>query len=176
MWEKSTPLGLPGKAFQGDRFYSAENLGPEAMITYYYDGKYESLKDKRQKKEKDLIKSGRDTPYPSYEALKAEGEEIAPQLIFTIKNSDGLVVKKVSKKPSKGLKRFNWNMRYTPKDPINLRKPSFYNPFAGQRQGTLVAPGNYTVEMSVSKNGTSEVLVAPVSFSIKALNLSLIHI
>src|SRR5690606_10584711 len=37
IWEKSTPLGLPGKAFQGDNFYTAPNLGPEVMITYYYD-------------------------------------------------------------------------------------------------------------------------------------------
>ena len=28
MWEKALPLGLPGKAFQGDQFYSADNLDP----------------------------------------------------------------------------------------------------------------------------------------------------
>ena len=26
MWEKASPLGLPGKAFQGDNFYTADNL------------------------------------------------------------------------------------------------------------------------------------------------------
>ena len=170
MWEKSTPLGLPGKAFQGDRYFSAENLGPEVIFTYYYDDKFESLKDKRQKREKDLIKAGKDTPYPSYEDLKAEGEEIKPQLIFSIKNDEGVVVNKISKKPGKGVKRFNWDMRYSSKDPISLRKPSFYNPFAGQRQGTLVSPGQYTIEMSIVKNGVSERIVDPVSFNVKALN------
>tara|TARA_Y100000385_G_C13107846_1_gene649512 strand:- start:1358 stop:4618 length:3261 start_codon:yes stop_codon:yes gene_type:complete len=170
MWEKSTPLGLPGKAFQGDRYYSADNLGPEAIITYFYNDEFKSLKDKRQKKEKELVKKGSNTPYPSYDELKAEVEEKAPQLVFTIKNEDGVVVKKIIKKSSKGLKRIHWNMRYTLKDPVNLRKPSFYNPFAGQRQGSLVSPGLYTIEMSVMKNGTSEKLVDPVSFSVKTLN------
>ena len=32
MWEKSNPLGLPGKSFQGDNFYVGENLDPVAMI------------------------------------------------------------------------------------------------------------------------------------------------
>jgi len=49
MWEKAAPLGLPGKAFQGDNFYLAENLDPVAIFTYNYDKKFESLKSKRQK-------------------------------------------------------------------------------------------------------------------------------
>jgi hypothetical protein len=116
MWEKSTPLELPGKAFQGDNFYSADNLGPVALITYFYNDEYESLKDKRQKKEKDLVKAGRHTPYPGYDELKAETEEIAPQLVFTIKDAEGNVMKKVMKKPEKGLKRYHWNLRYNSKD------------------------------------------------------------
>ena len=40
MWEKASPLGLPGKAFQGDNFYTADNLDPVAMISYYYDKNY----------------------------------------------------------------------------------------------------------------------------------------
>ncbi|MEL6558093.1 MAG: glycosyl hydrolase [Bacteroidota bacterium] len=169
-WEKSTPLGLPGKAFQGDNFYSAENLGPEAMITYYYNDSFKSLKDQRQKKEKAAVKSGKDAPYPSYEALKAEIEEEAPQLLFTIKDSDGKVVKKEFKKPSKGLQRFKWNLRYTPQSPISFARPAFYNPFAGQPEGTLVNPGTYTVEMGMYRNGEVTSLTSPVSFEVKALN------
>lgn len=169
-WEKSTPLGLPGKAFQGDNFYSAENLGPEAIITYYYNDSYKSLKDQRQKKEKDAIKNGQDTPYPSYEALKAESEEEAPQLLFTIKDSKGKVVKKEFINTSKGLQRFKWDLRYTPQSPISFTRPAFYNPFAGQQEGTLVNPGTYTVEMGIYKNGEVTPLADPVSFEVKALN------
>jgi photosystem II stability/assembly factor-like uncharacterized protein len=170
MWEQSSPLGLPGKSFQGDNFYTASNLGPEAMITYYYDKDHESMKAQRQKEEKEKIGSGEDTPYPSYDELKAESEEDDPQLVFLIKDATGKVVKKEFKPVKKGVQRFHWNLRYTLQDPIDLSKPSFYNPFAGSDEGTLVAPGMYTVEMHVLKDGQLSLLAPPESFEVRALN------
>lgn len=169
MWEKSMPLGLPGKAFQGDNFFTSPNLGPEAMITYYYDETYESLKDQRSKAEQKLIKENKDTPYPNYNKLKAEEEEKEPQLVFSIKNAEGTVVKKIMKTPKKGLQRFNWDLRYTPQNAVNLGGPSFYNPFAGKDEGTLVEPGTYTVQMDLYQDGNITPLVGPVSFNVKAL-------
>ena len=168
-WEPSMPLGLPGKSFQGDNFYTAPNLGPEVMITYYYSEDYTSLKDKRAKKEKALIKDKKDTPYPDYAALKAEKDEDEAKLIFNIKDKDGRVVKKEFKKPAKGLQRFHWDLRYTLPNPIDLSKSSFYNPWAPKDEGTLVAPGVYTVDMQLYENGKVTTLVAPVSFTIKGL-------
>lgn len=170
MWEQSSPLGLPGKSFQGDNFYTAENLGPEALITYYYNNDFKSLKDERQKAEKELIKSNKDTPYPSYEALKAEVKESKDELVFTIKDPNGKVVKKEFRPAKKGVQRFHWNLRYTLQNPINLRQPAFYNPFGGRDEGTLVAPGNYTIEMGLLKDGNVTNLTSPVSFEVKALN------
>ncbi|NRA93442.1 MAG: glycosyl hydrolase, partial [Psychroserpens sp.] len=168
-FERSSPLGLPGKAFQGDNFYTSENLGPEAMITYYYNSDYKSLKDQRTKKEKALIKEKKDTPYPSYEDLRAEREEEAPQLVFTIKNSAGTVVKKEFQSPKEGVQRFHWDLRYTLPNPIDLSKASFYNPWAPIDEGTLVEPGTYTVQMDLFEDGTMTSLVAPKSFTVKAL-------
>ncbi|WP_412984960.1 glycosyl hydrolase [Pontimicrobium sp. IMCC45349] len=170
MWEKNMPLGLPGKAFQGDNFYTAPNLGPEAVITYYYDSNFKSLKEQRQANENDLKKSKSSVSYPTYDELSAEVNEDKPQLVFTIKDASGNVVKKVFKKPSKGLQRFHWNLRYEQNVPVNLSGPSFYNPFAGIPEGTLVSPGNYTVEMHNYQNGIITQLVAPVTFSVKALD------
>ncbi|WP_411895133.1 glycosyl hydrolase [Winogradskyella sp. A2] len=170
MWEQSSPLGLPGKSFQGDNFYTAENLGPEAIITYYYNSDFKSLKDKRQETEKELIKSNKDTPYPSYNALKAENKESKDELVFTIKDANGTVVKKEFKLAKKGFQRFHWNLRYTLQNPINLNKPGFYNPFGGRDEGTLVAPGNYTIEMGMLKDGDLTPLTGPVSFEVKALD------
>ncbi len=169
-WEKSLPLGLPGKSFQGDNFYTAPNLGPEAMITYYYNEDYKSLKDKRSKKEKELIKNGNDTPYPSYDQLKAESDENAEKIVFTIKNSKGEVVKKEFKKPKKGLQRFHWDLRYTLQNPIDLSVPTFYNPWAGKDEGTLVEPGMYTVDMQLFKNNELTKLAGPIKFEVKALD------
>jgi len=169
MWEKSLPLGLPGKAFQGDNFFTAPNLGPEAMITYYYNDSYESLKDKRSKAEKALIKETKDTPYPSYDQLKAEKDEKESQLVFTIKDAQGKVLKKEIKTPKKGLYRFNWDLRFVSDKAVNLSTPSFYNPFAAKDEGTLIDPGTYTVQMDLIKGNNITPLVSPVPFNVKAL-------
>ena len=71
------------------------------MFTYFYNNDYKNLQDTRKKTEKGLIKKGHDTPYPTYEQLKAEKDEITSELIFTIKNSQGDVVKKIFKKTYK---------------------------------------------------------------------------
>ncbi|MDX1471370.1 MAG: glycosyl hydrolase, partial [Flavobacteriaceae bacterium] len=84
VWQEAKPLGLDGKAFQGDNFYSAENLGPEVVFTYYYDEDYKSLKDQRREQELNLVKVGESPDYPDYDALKAEEEENEPKLVFTI--------------------------------------------------------------------------------------------
>lgn len=170
MFEKANPLGLPGKAFQGDNFYSADNLGSVAMITYYFPDNVKTLKAKRQAAEKKAAKDGGNNAYPSFEELTAETSELKPELIFTIKNSEGTVVRKFTKSPKKGVQRFEWDLRYAPKDAINLRKSGFYNPFAGVSEGTLVEPGRYTVSMATYFNGEYKATGNEVSFAVKALN------
>jgi len=168
-WERSSPLGLPGKSFQGDNFYTAENLGPEAMITYYYNETFKSLKDKRSEKEKELIKDKKDSPYPNYDQLKAEQDQEEPQLVFTIKNSKGTVVRKEFRTPKEGVQRFHWDLRYTLPNPIDLSSSSFYNPWEAIDEGTLVEPGTYTVQMDMFNDGAMTSLVGPKSFTVKAL-------
>jgi photosystem II stability/assembly factor-like uncharacterized protein len=169
-WEPSAPLGLPGKSFQGDNFYTAPNLGPEVMITYYYHEEYTSRKDRRTKLEKERIKENKDVQYPTYNELKLEREEAEPRLVFTIRDASGKVVKKEFKKPARGLQRFHWNLRYMLQDPISFNTPSFYNPWASKDEGTLVEPGIYTVVMQLELDGNLQPLVGPQSFSVKALN------
>ena len=74
------------------------------------------------------------------------------------------------KKPSKGLQRFHWNLRYEENSPIDLSSSSFYNPFAGVSEGTLVNPGTYTIELDLYDKGAITNLVSPVSFNVKALD------
>lgn len=170
LYEQSHPLGLPGVAFQGDSYYLGDNLGPVALFTYYLKDDIKSLKEQRREREKEAKKDGKSNTYPSYEALKAEREEKAPQLIFTVKNSDGKVVRKLTTKPSKGLNRITWDLRYTDTDPINLSKPSFYNPWGDSDKGILVSPGQYTVSLSKLVMDELTDIAAPVSFTIKTLD------
>ncbi len=169
-WEKSLPLGLPKKAFQGDNFYSAPNLDPEALITYYYNDSYKSLKEIRIEKEKELVKNRKDAAYPDYNALKAEMDEEEPSLVFTIRNDKGQIVKKEFKKPKEGLQRFEWNLRYTLQNPIDLRTSTFYNPWESIDEGTLVEPGSYTVSMELYRAGELSQLAGPVSFKVIGLD------
>ena len=170
LYEQSLPLGLPGPSFQGDDYYRGDNLGPVAMFTYYMKDGIKSLKDKRKDREKDAKKAGNNNSYPSYDDLKKERDEKAPQLLFTVKNSSGKVVRKLTTKPSKGINRITWDMRYTDTDPINLGKPSFYNPWGDSDKGILVSPGEYTVSMSKIVGDEVTQLSEPKSFTIKALN------
>ncbi len=169
-YEESTPLGLPGKAMLGDSHYSAEDLGPVAMITYFIKEKIETLKDKRQKKQKDELKVGTNSKYPTYDELKAEREEKKPKVLFTITDKDGKIVRKIMKSMSPGVNRLKWDLRYAHKDPINLKKPSFYNPWAGKSEGTLVAPGEYSVQMTKYVDGQFTDIGTPVSFMVKQLD------
>jgi len=160
------PLGLPGKSFQGDSYYIGENLGPTAVFTYYLKEAPKSLKDERREAEK---KSTNDT-YPSYEALKAERGEVAPFLLFTIKDKAGNVVRNLKTTPKSGVNRLFWDMRYSSDDPVSLRNSSFYNPFAGKSEGNLVAPGEYSVSLSLYQKGEYSQIGSTQGFTIKALN------
>ena len=170
MWEPSSPLGLPGKSFQGDNFYSAENLGPEAMFTYYLKEGIKTKKEVRRDAEKGAKEAGGDNPYPSYDELLDERSEQDPYLLFTIKDSEGKVVRKLTTKPKSGVNRIKWDLRYPAKDPISFRKPAFYNPFSGGNRGNKVLPGTYSVALSKSVDGEITEIAGPVSFNVKTLD------
>jgi len=168
-YEESTPLGLPGKAMLGDSHYAAEDLGPVAMLTYYVKDKAQTLKELRQEKEKEAIKAEEDTPFLSYEELKKEKEQEKPKLLFTITDSKDKVVRKLMTSYDTGVNRIKWDLRYAPKDPINLSKPAFYNPWAGKVEGSLVKPGTYKVQMTKYVDGVFTDIGAPQSFDVRLL-------
>ena len=170
LFEASYPLGLPGKAFMGDGFYIGENLGSEVIFSWYLKDNIKTIADIRKEKEKNTKKENGNNPYPSYDALKKENDQDKPSLVFTITNAKGEIVRKLFINPSKGLKRLHWDLRYAPKDPIDLSSSSFYNPFAGKTEGTLVPPGTYTVSLSKIVDKVETVLASPQSFVLKSLN------
>jgi len=170
IYEMRAPLGLTGKSFQGDSYYSGENLGSVALFDFYFKDEMESLKDARKKKEKEEAEDGKGNEYPSYEDLRLETDEVSPQLLFTITDVRGKVVRKLTTKPSKGLQRIMWDLRYDTKDPISFKKPAFYNPFAGKKEGTLVVPGEYKVTMSLLEKSELVDLGKPITIEVKALD------
>lgn len=166
---KSQPLGLPGKAFQGDAYYTAENPPVGVQFTYYVKDEYKSLADQRREAEKEKIKKGEDVAYPSYEALLAEKNQEEAYLLFTIRDGQGSIVRKLKTSIAKGLQRLNWDGRLPSINPIRLRGPEFYNPFDAADEGVLAMPGEYTVSISRFMDGNWDELVAPQRFVLQNL-------
>lgn len=169
LFEYSFPYGLKGKSMQGDNFYTAENLGSEVIFTYFIKEDIKSKADQRKEQEAENLKKKANNYFPSYEALKAEKEEEKPALLFTIQDSKGNVVRKLSTTPAKGISRLNWDLRNTPKGPVDLSTPAFYNPWAGSNEGTMVAPGNYSVTLASIVDG-KETVLGKQSFNLIPIN------
>ncbi|WP_291726347.1 VPS10 domain-containing protein [Bernardetia sp.] len=169
-FETSYPLGLPSKSFQGDNFYIGDNLGSEAIFTWYLKEGIQSKEDKRKAEAKKLEDAGKNNPYPSYETLKEESEEMSPQLVFTITDAQNKIVRKLFTSPTAGLHRMNWDLRYASQEPISFRKAPFYNPFGSENLGAFVPTGKYTVTLSKIANDEETQLSESVSFEVIPLN------
>ena len=114
--------GNEKKGSNGNELYTASNPTYGAVFSYHLKDKYKTLKEQRREKEVALEKERKDTPYPSWEALRKEDQEEAPSLYFEVKDSQGNVVRRVPAKNKKGFNRVAWDMRYPSLAPIKLTK------------------------------------------------------
>jgi photosystem II stability/assembly factor-like uncharacterized protein len=170
MFIEANPLGYGGVGFQGASYYSAPNPEIGAVFTYYIKESFESLKEKRREIEKKAVKDNSSIPYPSYENLENEANEIEAYLLFTIKDDQGNVVRKIKKSVSKGLHRLVWNFRYSANFPINFDTFDPTIPWDVPDVGYMVVPGNYTVSLSKYEASKIEEIIAPQSFVCRTLD------
>jgi hypothetical protein len=165
MYIPSRPLGLPGKGFQGESYYTAANPPFGATFTYYLK---DALKSKREKR-KDAEKKG-PQPYPSFDQLRAEAEEEAPAILLTISDTAGYVLRTIQGPTAAGLHRVTWDLR----DPSVLlpppRPPDYEAELFGpERGGPLVMPGTYQVSVAQRVEGVVTPLAGPVQFRVSVL-------
>lgn len=156
------------KAFNGDDFWLADNPPYGAVFTYVLRDGLKSLSKTRRDAEKKIEKEGGDTPYPSWEALRAEDREDQPAIVFTITDSDGKIVRRMTAPHGKGMHRVAWDMRYAAPDPIT--KTQSESIFSSPPVGPMVLPGDYTVTMSKRINGVVTQLSGPQTFTVKPLH------
>ena len=154
---------------QGSTYFTAPNPDFGAIFTYYLKEVPKTDKQIRREKEKELFEAGKPIPQPTWKELEDEAKEVKPYLIFTIKDQNGNVVRKLNKKPSKGLNRVNWDLQYTSTFPINLRNDEF-NPLNNDRGFWLVLPGQYSVSVSMYKKGEITSLIDEKPFTVKPLD------
>lgn len=168
---EATPLGLTGKANQGESYFGSENPPLGTVITYLFnDTTMTSLKDIRKKKETALVKAGKDVPAPNLEEWHKEDWENAPYLLATITAADGEVVRRLKiNKPAQGFNRLVWDFRYESLIPVQLQ-PRTAGRYEGKTSGALAAPGTYYVQFHKIKDAKLTEMSGKIAFVVKSLN------
>jgi photosystem II stability/assembly factor-like uncharacterized protein len=160
----ATPLGGDEKAFQGASFHVAPNPPFGATFTYWIKEGLKTKRSARQERERTLARDRKDTPYPSWEDLKAEDREDAPAVTLVIRDSDGRVVRRLPGSTSKGLHRATWDFRLPGYRPISGTR-------GGGGGGPLAVPGGYTVAVEKTVDGETTELAAPAPLVVEPLHL-----
>ena len=172
MFVPSVPLGVRGKGFQGEGFYTAPNPKVGAVFSYYLRDDIKTIKEKRREQEKEKIKNKEAIYYPSADSLRLEDEQPAPHILFTISDASGNVVRKLKAAAKKGLHRIVWDYRYAPFGPIDLSSFDESFVFNAQETGYMAIPGMYRVAISKFEDGVYTDLGLNENFKIQALNQS----
>lgn len=149
---------------QGEMFWRAKNPDFGATFTYYLKQDIKTKRDLRKEAEAEAEKNKKTAPYPSMEELRAEDEELAPYLIFTVTDEAGTVIRKLNAPAKAGMNRITWDLRYPDASPITEKTETNKN------AGMPVLPGLYKVTMAKSVNGVITQLAGPVPFTVKPLN------
>jgi photosystem II stability/assembly factor-like uncharacterized protein len=164
MFIPSLPLGVRGKGFQGESFYTAPNPPVGATFTYYLKSDIKTLKEKRKEKEAELVKNKLPVYYPSLDSLKVEDMQPEPHILFTISDETGAVVRRLKAPAKKGINRIVWDFRYESTGPVNFASFDESFVFSSADMGHMALPGNYTVSMSKFEDGKYSSLTEPVPF------------
>ncbi|MBO6573862.1 MAG: hypothetical protein JJ896_00475 [Rhodothermales bacterium] len=153
------PRDVEGGA-QGHQQYAAPNPTFGAVFTYHLNEGWESMERARQKREREA--GDADLPFPGWDALEAERNEVPASVELVVRNMDGDVVSRVEGRTGKGLHRTAWNLRFDSNAPV----------VPGERSGGggfMAPPGTYTVTLTRTVNGEMTDMSGPVSFDVVPL-------
>ncbi|MDQ6785225.1 MAG: glycosyl hydrolase [Acidobacteriota bacterium] len=156
---------------QGASFYTAPNPPYGATFTYYLKDAPKTLRQKRQEAEREAEKKKQPFHYATIEELRAESEEEAPAIVFTVSDLEGKIVRRISAPAAPGIQRITWDFRYAPPSisatPPQL-PPGVVLPegFTFGPQGQLAMPGKYTVAMELRAGGTTTALPGTQTFEV----------
>jgi photosystem II stability/assembly factor-like uncharacterized protein len=175
MYMEASPLGLPGKAFLGSGFYTADNPPFGAAFTYYLKDDIKTQRKQRQDAEKKLDKEGGSIVFPTWDALRAEEREAAPSMLLIVKDEEGNVVRRVPAPAKAGFHRVAWDLRFPPSDPIRAggrRRGGDPDEGGDGPEGPMAAPGKYTVQLAQQVNGVTTPVGQPQPFQAVPLGMA----
>jgi len=182
LYVERAPLGLPGKAFQGDAYFTAPNPPYGAVFTYYLKDELKSRRKQRaeaeSKIEKDIgtepKKEIPPVPYPTWEQVRAEDRELEPAVVLVVSDDEGNVIRRVNASTKAGFHRVAWDLRYPPPSPIELTEPEV-DAFSPPPAGPLVVPGKYTARLVKRIDGVDSAIGSPQAFNVVPLYLSVMN-
>ncbi len=140
--------------YQGEVHFSVPNPEPEVRIIYNIKEDHETLRQKRMKDQREAEKQNGEIRYPADEELLAEAKEEKAMIIFTIKNNDGEIMRKIETPLRQGINTITWDMSYL------------------TSRGPAVPPGTYSVSIEKYINGKYFGLAESKEFNIKTLDNS----
>ncbi len=148
-------IGLRGHGFQGASYFTAENPPYGAVFTYYLKETLESRQSQREKLESDLVKAGKPVAMPTWEELRTEEREAPPAVLFTVRDQDGNVVRRLTAPAQAGVHRVAWDLHLPPATPVRAEggEGDPDNPFSEAPTGPMTAPGTFTVQMAEMVDG-----------------------
>ncbi len=170
---ESGRFGWGRKASLGETFYTADNPPFGATFTFYLKEGLKTRTELRHEREKEAIKKKLDPPYPTLDELRAEENEEKPEIILTVRDAQGQVIRHLSGPTGKGFHRVAWNLRYpavTPPTAERRRDDDDEEDSAGG--GPMVVPGGYTVTLAKRVGGVTAVLAGPIPFNVTTLDLA----
>jgi photosystem II stability/assembly factor-like uncharacterized protein len=165
------PLDSSGKGCLGDGLYLAPNPPFGAVFTYYLKEPLKSAAEARREEEKTLDQSGKPIAFPGWERLRKEEMEDKPEIVLTIADESGQVVRRITGPASKGIHRIAWNLRYPPVEPVELEKTE-REEWEGTPEGPLVVPGTFSASLAKKENGALTPLSGPQTFTVESLGLA----
>jgi len=167
MYIERRPLGLGKKSFQGDALYTAGNPPFGATFTYYLKDKLKTRKEQRHDAEKEAAKKNQTAPYPSNDELRAEAEELKPEIYLMVYDESGAPIRQVSASVDQGFHRVAWDLRYSAPELPSHESGEEDFPSATS-MGPLVLAGKYSVRLFQRVDGTVTELAGPQSFTVNA--------
>jgi hypothetical protein len=155
-----------GKSSQGDAYFTAPNPPFGAVFTYYLKEDLLTQAEKRRQAEKKKAEAGEDTPYPGWDAIGEEEREEAAEVVLTVRDASGNLIRQVSGPTTAGFHRVAWDLRYPLSSPWT---PEEAGPSYIEIPGPLAAPGTYQVSLARRINSQLETLGEPQTFTVKQL-------
>ena len=145
---------------QGDASYSAKNPAFGAVFNYYLPDSLPSMKDIRSVREKS------NQSFPGWDALEQERRQKGPELILTVKDDQGRVVRTVPGTNKKGFNQVSWNLAYPDMSGELLTKKAVSE---WERAEFMVTPGTYSVTLAKRENGVVTELGQSQTFEVVSL-------